>query len=314
MICKDCGIEKDTATKRRDGVIRCKECAARMSNCKYHGREYIPKINETNTSKKKGIPRIKHSKSELNKTSVETANVNNEQILTNMDEISKLVDKEIQSEYKKRNINLMSGIMFQQLFVLLDACLSNVKFIDDYYKAEQVFNKLQVDYNHAIEDSKTDESFLKFSKMLKVLLEKRRDIKDVIISYEQGGNFFSELKKDEEFMKKFTDAFTKQMQLDKVYNKDNYKVNISNEVLKEDFAVGKKRDYVKRHWKVTVNSIERNVKPFIRDTFALSSSEAIDNVLKFIQGSEYKISYRRKDIEVIELDSMGNPLESKECL
>ena len=308
MICEDCGIDKSTASKRRDGVIRCKECAARLSNCKYLGKEYIRKIDVVNNEKQDVKPT-----NEINKLTSDES-INNESILDNMDDINKLVDKEIQSEYKKRNINLVNGVAFQQLFILLNACLSNIKFIDDYYKAEQVFNKLQVDYNHAIEDSKTDESFLKFSKMLKALLEKRRDVKDVIISYEQGGNFFSELKNNEEFMKKFTDAFTKQMQLDKVYNKDNYKVNISNEVLKEDFAVGKKRDYVKRHWRVTVNSIERNQKPFVRDTFALSSSEAIDNVLKFIQGSEYKISYRRKDVEVIELDSAGKPLQSKECL
>lgn len=301
-ICKDCECEVTEVNKK--GI--CKPCQTRISNMKHRNKQYIPlkklkniDINEYN--------KVMNRRKDLAKpTDVKIINTSKNSEIKELLNQKELVKKDIEDTFNSKKAVVPKDYtsilpVFEQLKVLL------TNYIDKYKIAEDIFNKMEIDYRHAVEKfstayrdcllNDTDKDLLEELKHKKelwetrysILLDERRDIKNVIIEYDKAGYLFSELSKDTIFMTKFDECYKVLNGLTSYLNVGNYKVETSSLVAKEDFVIGVKQNsnsnIGKDLYQVIVKTSKLNYNEkseFTRSYYATSEDDAIKQAKKFV--------------------------------
>lgn len=285
MQCKDCLREideKEYFNRSMEGI--CKKCRQKISQIKYENkkfgknREYIPERLKNN---KRIINKVTNKV--VSETIVETKN---DKIYSK--EIEEMVLKDISDTFKKHNVNINPQELppfniFIDMFVsLIDI---NNGYMSQYKKAEDVFNMMEGDYQHAYEDAKTPELFNTRSQMFRCLLDQRRNIKNGIGQYDEIFDLLQDIvKKNPKILEAAKKA---QSGLNRVIESQEghyYKAKASELISKEDFCVGV-RDWGKWHVQIPIMNYYNNPAPFnfTQDVWADGENGAIEKVKDFLK-------------------------------
>lgn len=308
QICPDCGQEKEIGT--RTGI--CKQCSARKSNAKYHKRPYV-KLIDIDPSKRNKIR--KTTKEEVKEERKEIKQSSNELY---SEEIKEIVSKDIDYILKCNKINLPKNMNFGIAFEILNNTLKGISGITEYLKAEEEFNKLENDYRHSFESSKTKEEMEYWNQIYKCFLDKRREIKNVVSEFESGGYIFKKLSENKEFVKEFDEAYDVYKKIHDMNEKGQFRQKSESLIVKNsNSCIGKRSDtnYLGlSKYNVIIKPVTPNQQVFSRFTYAKTEKEAINNVLDFIKSIDYKISFKNPDgITVIKITNDSYE-DSKEYL
>ena len=315
MKCNDCLKEideKEYYNKSNEGV--CRKCRQRMSQVKYENKkfgtnkEYVPlKMKAGYSPKQTATKRVARTV----KTKSETESVNNSVLYSK--EIEKKVGEDIQRTFAKHNITIKDNdvvplIMFMEMLeTLLDV---KNGYMNNYIKAEDLFNMLERDYQHAFEDSKTVIEMNERGQMFKCLLDKRRNVKNVNIQYTQISRVIYEiidkipdiLPKVRQAKERLTDALDKQ-------ESHYYRAEMSELIQGEEFCRG-----VKSVGKAGVTKYDVSVPifnygnnragipyDFHRYAYATSEEDAINQVKAFLKEKFPNCTYKPNDFLAVEL-------------
>ena len=314
MKCNDCLKEideKEYYNKSNEGV--CKKCRQRMSQVKYENKkfgtnkEYVPlKMKAGYTPKQNTVKRTRIVKSEKQADSTDS------KVLYSK-EIEKKVGEDIQKTFAKHNITIKDNdvvplIMFMEMLeTLLDV---KNGYMNNYIKAEDLFNMLERDYQHAFEDSKTIGEMNERGQMFKCLLDKRRNVKNVNIQYTQISRVIYEiidripdiLPKVRQAKDRLADVLDKQ-------ESHYYRAEMSELIQAEEFCRG-----VKPVGKAGVTKYDVSVPifnygnnragipyDFHRYAYAVNEEDAINQVKAFLKEKFPNCTYKPNDFLAVEL-------------
>lgn len=305
QICPDCGQEAEIGI--RTGI--CKKCSARKANAKYQNKPYIKLIDSEN----KIVRRKTETKivKEMEEENLETKLYSKE--------IEEAVDKDIDINLKARKVNLPKNMSFGIVFEIVYNVIHGIDNISEYLKAEDVFNKLENDYRHGYENAKTMEEFNYWSKLYRCLLDKRREIKNVVSEYEAGGYIFKELSNNKEFVDSFDKAYGTYKQVHEMNEKGQYRQRSESQIVKNsDFCIGKKNEttYLGQFkYLVLFKPVQQNIEPFRTIVYAKDEKDAIEQADKNKEKTNWKFPVKRPNgIEIIKLTSDYYDSEEKEYL
>ena len=295
-ICPDCGEEKEL--KPRAGI--CNQCYVRKANAKHRGKPYIKLIDDNRPVRRKRL--------DTNQVHNDSNNLEREELYS--DEIKNQVREDIAYNLKLDKVNIDSNMNFELAFNVLESALNCNSYINNFFKAGDIFNRLESDYKHGIESAKTRSEKSYWQDLYSYLLDERRKIKRVISEYESGGYIFNNLHNDEKFMKEFEEAKTRFEKVHKMNDEGLYRqISNSKIVEKAGFCIGKKNDISRSgmsKWNVIVKSITPNIDPFSRVVWAYDEKEAIDNVLSFMKKVNWKFPFKNPEgitVRKLTLDS-----------
>lgn len=312
MQCKDCLVEiddKEYYNRSDEGV--CKKCRQKKSQIKYENkkfgtnREYVPARLK---NKSKNIIKKEDKKIEQKKNDEVTNKIYDE-------EIEKIVLADIENTFKNRNVSInFKEIPPFNIFMSMFCSLIDMSngYMTQYKKAEETFNMMEGDYQHAYEDAQTPEIFLKRSQMFRCLLDQRREIKNGIGQYEKIDGLLQDIvKRNPQIL---TIARQAQAELEKVIEAQDghyYKARASDLISKEDFCIGKK-DWGQWHVEVPINNYYNNKSPYLftRDVWANNAEEAIENIKQYLKQKFPNCTYKTIDFKAEKLVQD----DVKECL
>ena len=311
MQCKDCLKEiddKEYYNRSIEGI--CKKCRQKMSQIKYENKkfgtnkEYVPaRLKNANT-------KIVNKKTNKVASTIKIIEEKEERIYD--ERIEKIVLKDIQDTFKNHNIEINSQEtppfnVFMDMFVsLIDI---NNGYMTQYKKAEEVFNMMEGDYQHAYEDAKTPEVFFERSKMFRCLLDQRRAIKNGIGQYSEIIDLLQDIvKKNPKILEEAKKA---QVGLNRVIESQEghyYKAKASELISREEFCVGK-RDWAQWHVEIPLNGYYGMTVPHIfkRDCWADGENGAIENIKEYLKQKFPSCTYKEDKFKVERIS------DEKEC-
>lgn len=313
MQCKDCLVEideKEYFNRSDEGV--CKKCRQRKSQIKYENKkfgtnkEYVPLRLKNQKSKKTNIVTTKASK-------IIEEKQKEDKIYD--EEIERIVLADIENTFKNKNVNInFKEIPPFNIFMSMFCSLIDTSngYMTQYKKAEETFNMMEGDYQHAYEDAKTPEVFKRRSEMFRCLLDQRRSIKNGMKQYEKIDGLLQDMvKKNPQILNMAKQA---QEELEKVIEAQDghyYKAKASDLISKEDFCIGK-RDWGQWHVEIPINNYYNNKSPFLftRDVWADNAEEAIENIKQYLKQKFPNCTYKAIDFKATKLVQD----EQKECL
>ena len=306
MKCKDCLSEisdKEYYNKSDEGV--CKKCRQRKSQIKYENKkfgtnkEYVPLRLKHKVERKSSAPKVVKEKDDETK-------------LYGKD-IEKKVNNDIQAVFNQYGVEIKDNDRLPFLiFMNMFNSLLDIKngFMSNYIKAEDIFNNMERDYQHAFEDSKTVSEMDERSKMFKCLLDKRRNVKNINIQYEQISRIIYEIidkipnivDKVNISIERLTDIIQKQ-------EDHYYKAEVSELIQQADFCKGTKpfgkAGAIKYDVSVPLFNFGNNRAgipyDFHRYAYGKNQQEAIDTVKAFISKKLPKCTYKPNDFLAVEL-------------
>lgn len=317
-ICPDCGELKELGV--RTGI--CRQCSVRKSNCAHRNVPYVALVDEDEIGLKRASTRRKGgsvTKTNKVKTNIEKSEIKGDSKELYSKETKKKVIDDITYNFKVNKIELPKNMNFDTAFKVLSCVLSGIANISEYLKAEDILNKLERDYKHLYESSKTKEEMISNSEIYKCFLDERRDVKTVISEYEAGGYIFKELADNKKFMDKFETANDFFQRVHKMNSEGLYRQESDSQIVKNaDFCIGKKSEtnrFGKSKYSVTIKPVTPNQDLFQRCVYAENEKEAINNVLDFIKKINYKIAFKNPDgITCVKLTSDNDSDNEKEYL
>lgn len=294
-ICPDCGEEKEL--KPRAGI--CNQCYVRKANAKHRGKPYIRLIDDNRP--------VRRRSSNVDQVHNNESNDSGEEELYSEDVINQ-VNEDINYNLKLENIDISSNMNFELAFNVLESALNCNDYISNFFKATDVFNRLESDYRHGIENARTRSEKTHWQDLYSYLLDERRKIKRVVSEYESGGYIFNKLRNNEEFMKEFEEAKMHFEGMHKMNTEGLYRqISNSKIVEKAGFCIGKKSGTSKSgqfKYNVHVKPNNKNIEPFSRVVWAYDEKEAINNVLSFMEKVNWKFPFKNPEgITVTKLTS-----------
>lgn len=314
MKCNDCLEEideKEYYNRSQEGV--CKRCRQRIAQIKYENKrfgtnkEYVPlrlkkKRKSTRKVRKNNIEKSVKEKKET---------INNNKIYD--ERIEKIVIGDIENTFKNRNVNINFKeippfVIFMNMFCsLIDV---NNGYMTQYKKAEEAFNAMEGDYQHAVEDAKTQEIFFERSQMFRCLLDQRRSTKNGMKQYEKIDGMLKDIvNRNPQIINIAKQALLDLENVIEAQEGHFYKAKASELISKEDFCIGKKQ-WGQWRVEVPINGYYGNKTPtkFSRDVWAQSEEDAIANIKQYLKQKFPSCTY--KDIDF----SVERVVEEKECL
>jgi hypothetical protein len=320
MQCKDCLSEIDESeyfNRSMEGV--CRKCRQKISQIKYENkkfgtkREYVPaRLKGLNSTSKKVVK--KATKKVVAKTKVvEEAAPVEKKIYDEKTE--NIVLDDINKTFKAYNVNInLQEIPPFNVFMEMFCSLIDVNngYMSQYKKAEEIFNMMEGDYQHAVEDAQTPDLFLERSKMFRCLLDQRRAIKNGIGQYDKISDMLQDIVKKNpkilEVARNSRDELNKTIESQEGHF---YKARASTLISKEPFCVGK-RDWGKWHVSVPImNYYNNGTIPYLfeRDVWAEGEGKAIENVKEYLKQKFPKCPYKEVDFKAEKIQE-----SDKECL
>lgn len=318
MQCKDCLEEideKEYFNRSLEGV--CKKCRQKINQIKYENKKF-------GTNRQYVPARLKEKKNDIIKSTIEN-NKKIEKIIEKKEirteekptkiydeRIERIVLKDIQDTFKNHNVSIDPQQVppfnvFMDMFVsLIDI---NNGYMAQYKKAEGIFNMMEGDYQHAVEDAKTPELFLERSQMFRCLLDQRRNVKNGIGQYDEIVDLLQDIVKKNpkilEIAKKAQEELSRTIESQEGHF---YKAKASELISKEEFCIGK-RDW--GHWRVEVplNNYYGMSVPytFKRDCWADGEEGAIANIKEYLKQKFPSCTYRDDKFTITRLNDI------KEC-
>ena len=302
MQCKDCLKEiddKEYYNRSIEGI--CKKCRQKISQIKYENKKF-------GTNKEYVPARLKNKNTKIvnKKTNkvVSTTKVVEEKEEKIYDErIEKIVLDDIAQTFKNNNVDInIKDIPPFNVFMDMFCSLIDINngYMSQYKKAEDVFNLMEGDYQHAYEDAKTPEIFLERSKMFRCLLDQRRSIKNGIGQYDKIIDMLQDIvKKNPKILEMAQTARDELNRTIEAQEGHYYKAKASELISKEEFCIGK-RDWGKWHVTVPLMKYYGNTVPFNfeRDVWADGEKGAIDNVKEYLKQKFPNCPYKDVQIKV----------------
>lgn len=309
MKCKDCLKEiddKEYYNKSNEGV--CKKCRQRMSQVKYENKKFGTNKEYVPLRLKKGYaPR----KASAVKTEKKEESVDNTVLYSK--EIEKKVNEDIKKVFDKNNITIKDNdIIPLSMFMDMFGTLLDVKngYMNNYIKAEDLFNMLERDYQHAFEDADTVEKMIERGQMFKCLLDKRRNVKNINIQYNQISRIIYEiLDKVPDILNKVN--ISKEKLADAIEKQEShyYRAEMSELIQEENFCRGIKPvgKFGMKKYDVSVpifnygNNSAGIPYDFHRFAYAKDKIDAINQVKAFLSEKFPKCTYKSNDFLAVEL-------------
>lgn len=318
MQCKDCLQEiedKEYYNKSLEGV--CKKCRQKIAQIRYENKKFGTNKEYVPARLKKGRTVTK----KVTKASVTKTIEKNEEDTTKTNKIyderiEGIVLKDIADTFKNHNVNIDPqeippfNVFMEMFCSLIDV---NNGYMTQYKKAEEVFNMMEGDYQHAYEDAKTPEVFLERSQMFRCLLDQRRAIKNGIGQYDKIIDLLQDIVKKNpkilEMAKSARDDLNKTIEAQEGHF---YKAKASELISKEEFCVGK-RDWAQWHVEVPLNNYYGMSVPYVfkRDCWADGEIGAINNIKEYLKQKFPSCTYREDKFLVLKITDSNN---NKECL
>lgn len=321
MKCTDCLEEiddKEYYNKSYEGV--CKKCRQRISQIKYENKKF--------GTNKEYIPiRLKNGKS----APVKKASSINEKKITSDEtklygkDIEDKVSADIKQIFEKQNIIIKDNDMVPlTMFMEMLETLLDVKngYMNNYIKAEDLFNMLERDYQHSFEDAKTLKEMDERGKMFKCLLDRRRNVKNINAQYNQISRVIYEIiDKMPDILDKVHIAKERLLDVVKKQDEHYYKAEVSELVQEEDFCRGTKSlgRFGMKKYDVSVpvfnygNNCTGIPYDFHRFAYANNETDAINQVKAFLAEKLPKCTYKPNDFIAVELYE-DITTTAKECL
>ena len=243
MQCKDCLKEiddKEYYNRSIEGI--CKKCRQKISQIKYENKKF-------GTNKEYVPARLKNKNTKIvnKKTNkvVSTTKVVEEKEEKIYDErIEKIVLDDIAQTFKNNNVDInIKDIPPFNVFMDMFCSLIDINngYMSQYKKAEDVFNLMEGDYQHAYEDAKTPEIFLERSKMFRCLLDQRRNIKNGIGQYDKIIDMLQDIvKKNPKILEMAQTARDELNRTIEAQEGHYYKAKASELISKEESCIGKR--------------------------------------------------------------------------
>lgn len=302
MQCKDCLREideKEYFNRNYEGI--CKKCRQKMSQIKYENKkfgtnkQYVPARLKKNNSfeELKEEPKEK----ELKETNVEKKIYGSD--------IEEKVLKDISETFATNKVNI-DPQEYPPFHIFIDLFCSLIDlekgYMKQYEKAEDVFNRMECDYQHAYEDASDPESFMERSKMFRCLLDQRRTVKNGLAQYEKVTPLLQEIvKKCPNILKLAKDTETELNRIIELQGGHSYMARASELIAKEDFCIGKKDISARGKYHVTVPvfGYYGNNSPYLfeRDCWADNPKKAIETIVKYLKAKFPNVTYKTGDFE-----------------
>lgn len=327
LICDHCGEEVEKYENKSKHI--CKQCYARMMNANSRNLPYIKLIDLSKEEKEKVLAMRKAHKNQNRKKKEKTITKEKEIILSKNPE-KEIVLNEVVETFKEHNIDYpLENTSIIPIFKMMKKLLDN--YISPYLVGEDLMNKLEADYRHAKEyystmysNSKTKEEREKYLKSKttwenrhNAILELRRDIKNVLAEYSQGGVLFTELSKDEAFMEKFNVYYDGLMALEESIEEKHYRAELSKLVADDpEFCLGIKTEVNfegKSKYEVIIKThYGKSTSIFTRMPMASSEEEAKQIAYDFIKSNpdKFKFTFFDKETVVNKLTLEGVPINN----
>lgn len=311
MKCKDCLKEiddKEYFNRSIEGV--CKKCRQKISQIKYENKKFGTNKKYVPARLKSGNTRIVNKTT--NKVAATTKVVNNEPKKIYDEMIEKIVLEDIAKTFKNNNVNInIKDIPPFNVFMDMFCSLIDINngYMTQYKKAEEVFNLMEGDYQHAYEDADTPDLFMKRSQMFRCLLDQRRNIKNGMGQYDKIYDLLQDIvKRNPKILEMAKNAKT---ELDKTIESQEghfYKTRASELISQADFCIGK-RDYGKWHVTVPLMNYYGNKAPFNfeRDVWGDGEKAAIDNIKEYLKQKFPNCTYK-------EIQIKAEKVEDEVCL
>lgn len=316
MKCVDCLKEiPDNEYYNRSDEGVCKKCRQKKSQIKYENKKfgtnkvYVPARLKQQPKRKSNAVKV---------TKKET--ISDETVLYDKS-VEKKVNEDIQLVFGKYGVKINENdkVPFN-IFMNMLASLLDVKngFMNNYIKAEDVFNKMERDYQHAFEDSRTVSEMNERGQMFKCLLDKRRDVKNVNIQYEKISRIIYEIVDKVPSVLDKVNMATEQLEdIMKKQEDHYYRAEMSELIQQEDFCRGTKivgkAGMTKYDVSVPLFNFGNNNAgipyDFHRYAYATSKEDAIEQVKGFLKEKFAKCTYKPNDFLAVELydDLTTNP-------
>lgn len=320
MKCKDCLNEineKEYYNKNNEGV--CQKCRQRMSQIKYENKKF--------GKNKKYVPLRLKDKAQRKEGAVEVIKENNKENESTLytKEIESIVSSDIEKVFEKNSVVIKNNdSMPFTVFMDMFESLLDVKngYMNNYIKAEDIFNMLERDYQHAFEDAKTISEMNERGQMFKCLLDKRRDVKNVNMQYSRISRVIYEIiNKDPSILNKVHIANKALKDLIDQQDSHYYRAEVSEFVQEADFCKGvkpsTKAGTKKYDVSIPVFNFGNNSAgvpyDFHRYAYATNEADAIEQVKLFIAKNFPKVSYKANDFLAVEMYD-ANDIKKEVCL
>lgn len=315
MKCVDCLSEiddKEYYNRSCEGV--CKKCRQKRAQIKYENKkngtnkEYVPARLKTKTRAKRKTTTIAKKR-----TSPVIKKVEEDKSKLYGKEIEEKVNKDITSIFSTYGVEIKANDRLPFLiFMNMFESLLDVKngFMRSYLKAEELFNKMERDYQHAFEDAKTIEEMDERGKMFRCFLDKRRDVKNINIQYEQISRILYEINDQiPDILDKVHLSTEKLADLVDKQEKHCYKAEVSELVQEADFCTGSKSigKYGMKKYDVSVplfnygNNCTGIPFDFHRFAYARNEEDAIGQIKAFLLEKFPTCTYKPNDFLAVEL-------------
>lgn len=338
-ICRDCGqiISDENLFSKKSDI--CKQCYTRKQNMKSRGKEYIRIVDLPEDERNKIIESRERNK----KVGRKKKDKNNKNNKNNQNNLVKAPNSSLSEELEKDRQLVLEDItnciknskskvptdfisivpVFNQLHTIFT---EYENYIKNMINVEDIVNKIEIDYRHAKEhfasllldgNLSLDEYNMIYEKKEiwehrhNILLDYRRDIKNVLTEYKTAGNFFIELSNNKELMNIFNDYYNQLNKANEMIVTGSYKANVSSLVEHEDFCVGYKPNVrQKNRYNVTIRTLYGGTySTFNRIAIAYTPEEAKQQVENFIKSrpNQFRFSWKDEDTRVTLLDNKENP-------
>lgn len=320
MKCVDCLKEiddKEYYNKSDEGV--CKKCRQRKSQIKYENKKfgtnkvYVPlRLKKTTTKRKKNAVSVKNE--QIDDTKLYGKEIENK------------VNGDIKKVFDKYGISIKENDAVPlQMFMNMFETLLDVRngYMNNYIKAEDLFNMLERDYQHAFEDADTVSKMEERSKMFKCLLDRRRNVKNINIQYNQISRIIYEiLDKIPDMLEKVHISNEKLEEIIKKQEEHYYRAEMSELVQEEDFCKGNKSvgKFGMKKYDVSVpifnygNNSAGIPYDFHRFAYAKDKIDAINQVKAFLTEKFPKCTYKSNDFLAVELYDAITTTGQEVCL
>lgn len=330
-ICRDCGqiITDENLFSKKSDI--CKQCYTRKQNMKSRGKEYVKIVDLSEDERNKIIESRQRNRKVGQKKKENNSKKENNRIELSINDLSEELDKDRQLVLEDvANCIKNNKLKVPEKFISLVPIFKQLHDIftqyEDYIKnminIEDVINKIEMDYRHAKEHFASlllngnlgiEEYKLVYKKKEiwehrhNILLDYRRDIKNVLTEYKTAGNFFIELINNKNLMTLFNDYYNQLNKANEMIVTGSYKANVSSLVEHEDFCVGYKQNIrQKNRYNVTIRTLYGGTySTFNRVAIAYTPEEAKQQVENFIKSrpNQFRFSWKDEDTRVVLLDT-----------
>jgi hypothetical protein len=303
MKCNDCLEEisdKEYYNKSLEGV--CKKCRSKIANLKYYNKVHGTNIEYVPAKMKEKQKNVKTTKTVVQ---VEKIEPKKEEKRIYSEEIEKRVHKDIEKVLTDNyiDINVQEIPPFDLFINMFESLIELEKgFMGKYKKAEELFNRMECDYQHAYEDAQDPQLFMERSQMFRCLLDQRRAVKNGLARYEKIYPLLEEISKK---CPKIMDL-TKSVKTDleavmKLQGEHSYVARASELISQQEFCIGKK-DLSKAgtyHVSIPVMGYygRASLFAFERDCWAESPEAAIENIKAYLKQKFPNVSYNVRDFK-----------------